>query len=489
MSTFPFELAIATDLEAIRRQLRAGLRTVTKTDDDGMAHEMVWIPQFTVPAGVIGTGDDAWPSGDNIVTMGGFFIDRYQCHDPSTLIATSPKAVSQPGYAPASSLSQAAAAILANARTFYGVECRLPRLAEWAAVTLAAWLLEPGALRGNTAGAGRDHRDTDTASRKGLASGTFHLTGTGPNAFGIAGGPHDILGNVAEWLDDSAPCGRLTIRKTAAIADAGGISAADPSVTLDGIQDLDRWPAADGVILIDDEYIRYATFTDNLDGTAVLGGLTRGHMGSTADIHADNAAVALLKDFCIVPGAMSMFVTGLDNVTNPVTFTVHDLKGTPTKSAIQAGDIICVHTERLTVTAVAGDAVTATRGSESTVPASHLDWSVALVRPSAGANIASTGLYGFIRTFRTDDPDLEALMVPALMQTTVIDDGTDEPGDRLDMVGLGGQTHAILRGGCPGGEVSPLPNTGHHRHGMSFVLTADTAAILLYGFRCVWSPV
>lgn len=480
-----FENFADTSIESVRRRLRAEMRTVTMLDSTGVAHAMVWIPRFIVPAGLLGPTGHTWPSQD--LELGGFFVDQYQNANLENLGPVDPALVSAPGLNPVcgtmtsgDGVTREWAQARAGDRVIFGRACSLPTLAEWAALTCIPALLGHE-LHGNNAG-GRDSRDPDTADYKGVpfnfaaAAGRI-LAGTGPNSYSLTGGPHapfDVLGNVAEWLYETAPGCRLEVTHGALIEDAGGISAGDLQLTIGSVENLDRWPLTDGVIRIETETIKYGTLTDNNDGTVVLGALTRGHRGTTAAIHTDGYPVYLAKDFCLVPGGLSVLVTGLANTTNPVTFTVHDPAPTPSKTAIEVGDVIAVGSELITVTAVSGSSVTASRGTSSTTIASHANWSRAVVRGAQATWTLSTGT-GTIRSFRVDDPDIEPMMLPDLCVTGGAQTG--DVGDKASLGTIGLDTHAIARGG----HASDSAN----RHGWAIWVTPDAQSASI-GCRCVW---
>lgn len=58
-------------LASLREQINAATRTVEFQTDDGALTQMVYVPKFTVPAGVFEGG--AFPKYD--MNLGGFFMD------------------------------------------------------------------------------------------------------------------------------------------------------------------------------------------------------------------------------------------------------------------------------------------------------------------------------------------------------------------------------------------------------------------------------
>lgn len=482
-----FQPINTTDLRALGRRIATAMRTeVFRDEATDQLSTMVWIPRFTIPADSFGPAGNTWPS--QTVEFGGFYVDKYECGNAENTGPVSPALLSAPGLDPVAGdmtgdvggVTHDWAAGLADARMHLGRATELVRLRDWASLVVIPPLLGH-AMRGNINGGG-DPRDTPGSANVEGVAGVDNIAdiwraGTSPNTHSLTGGPDapvDVLGNLGEMMQETAPAGRLTIERTALVADAGGISAADTQLTIDTIDLLSRWPAASGVIQIEDELIKYTTLTDGGDGTAVLGGLTRGHRGTTAAIHADNVAVTLLKEYCIIPGGMSLYVYGLANTTDPVTFTAVDALGTPGKAAIAVNDLIICEAEILQVTAVAGASVTVSRGYGGTTPASHANWSRATVVSSQLSRSTRT-LTGYVRAFRTDDADIEPLLIPALATTT---QGDAELADQLVYEEVGQATSlVIVRGGSK--------NVSTDRYGWGMRLRADTANGL-YGVRCRW---
>lgn len=471
MALTPFLKSSDTSLEALRRKLLAEMRVVTRIDDDGHAHMMVWIPRMSIPANTIG----AWP----VVAFqcGGFFVDQYQCHNIEEMIpGPAAKAVSQPGFMPWRG-SRTDAIALAAARTFYGVSCELPTLKEWTALAIIPRLLGH-AIHGNNSN-GSDERVGVVEGVMPESSDGPIWAGSGPNTYSLTGGPNapfDLVGNVDEWLADDAPAGRVAIQKGALVNDAGGISAEDEQVTINGIEDPTSWPATNGVVQINDELIRYATYTRDIpEGTAVLGGLTRALRGTAAAIHGDAATVTLFKEYCVIPGGSSLFVvSGLDNTDSPVTFQVNEVLHGPGRSAISIGDKIVAKTQLITVTAISGGSVTGTRSAPASVP----DLTPAIVLAASGlTTTGGTTQSGFQTAFRTDDVDVAPALLPASCATDWVSDEASHDGFRVFAAGATLPT-ALARGGH---YISPDNSA---RHGFTLSLKRDTDDTHT-GLRCV----
>ena len=62
-------------LKALREQINAQTREVHFLTDDGAITQMVFIPKFTVPAGLFEGGK--FPAQP--MNLGGFFVDKYAC--------------------------------------------------------------------------------------------------------------------------------------------------------------------------------------------------------------------------------------------------------------------------------------------------------------------------------------------------------------------------------------------------------------------------
>jgi hypothetical protein len=485
-----FQPADSHSFEALRRRLAADLRERTVIDSGGRVSHMVWIPKFVVPQGLIKSGeDDEWPSAD--LDLGGFFIDKYLCSKDDATHADAGSgtvAVSVPGVVPWTDIDQADAATAIDNREVNGVACRLPNLEEWAAIS-AIGLILGIEVKGNVS-AGRDARDPDSPESYAVADPNEAgrtLTGTGPSSWsinGLASGPTDCLGNVFEWLEELVPYCRLTIKSGALLDDAGGIALSDLQLTMDQVDEIDMWPATDGVFEMEDagnpgtwEIIKYATLADNLDGTYTLGGLTRGHRGTTAVNHADDRPIRLLGEYCVAPEAVTFFVTGLNNTTDPVTFTRHDPVASPTKSSddVEIGDVIQCESEQLLVTNVVGDQVTADRGHNSTTPASHSDWTPAATHPETVPKVGTEADPTFLRyfdSFQADGAELEAIMMPATHSATP---GGAEAGSQFNVRIRGG---GFVRGGYHG-------SGAHVESPHEMMILADTAAFAFIGFRGV----
>ncbi|ABO49759.1 hypothetical protein Dred_1225 [Desulforamulus reducens MI-1] len=431
-------------LAALRDRIAAGTREVdvhhnSKSDGSGstVVSKMVYIPKFRVPANLWDSG--AFPAQD--LLLGGFLIDKYQASQPDATNASRGStsannpgliaATSQQGVVPWTDISQTNALVAAANRKVNGRSCHLVTMKEWATICFLTKLLGHD-IRGNNS-SGRDYRDADLWENYGVAdpvqSGRL-LTGSGPVSWshnGMANGVFDIVGNVWEWLDFVIDCGRYQAVLPAAINDADGITTTDTAIVIDNVKNPELWPATNGLVLIKaegantDEYVTYANFTDNGNGTYTISGCARGVNGTAASAHADNAVVNRIVDYCVIPGGYTAKVSdaGLNNTDNPATFTYSNLVLGPGGVNPAVGDVLQVESEQVTITAVNGASVTVSRGSNGSTIAAHAqNIGIAKLSPQMGnSNPTATGDNAAYQsssflTMRTET-ELQALALPA----------------------------------------------------------------------------
>ena len=429
-------------LKAIRQQIMSGMRDVTFTTDDGGTTQMVYIPKFTVPAGAYDGG--AFPAED--LHLGGFFIDKYQCSHQTGDNANIPVAL--PGRVPWTNVTQTAAKTACAARLINGVACHLPTMKEWATVCFLAKLLGHD-IRGNN-NYGKDYRDSADWQNYGVADKNQDgrvLTGTGPVSWscdGTSKGVFDIVGNVWEWMDFVIQDGIYTHKKTALINDSDGITAADQTITLDNVENIDAWPAT-GLIQIESEYITYGAIDKQANNAAVLSSCTRAAKGSTAATHANNTTVYQLTDYCVIPGGATAYLTA-DISASATSFAFTGLVNGPDNNGFAVGDTLQMGTEQAIVTAVASNTLTVERGVNGTTAITHSNGDAfTKISPqmSNGDPAGDAYQYNKINTMRFES-DLAPLALPKN-----VGNGTEEWKDGFWLRSKG--SRAALRGGNWGG--------------------------------------
>lgn len=452
-------------VRAIRDQINAGLREVTFRTDDGAMTQMVYIPKFRIPAGIWDGG--MFPPTD--LNLGGFFIDKYECShkaatntsrgigdNPTVAVdSTTDVAVSLPGKVPWTVISHPNAKQACANRKINGVRCHLVTMKEWMTVVWLAKLLGHD-IRGNNYW-GRDYRDPDSHEYYGavdvsLASYSKQyspnkvysrvLTGSGPISWshnGMANGIFDIVGNVWEWIDFVVDSGIYQAIKTAQINDPDGITATDTAIVIDNVQDLQYWPTSNGLILIKaegantDEYVIYGSLVDNGDGTVTLSGCQRGQKGTAPSAHANDAQVQQINEYCIIPGGYGGKIadSGLNNTTNPATFTYSDLVLGPGGAQPAVGDILQCQNEQLEVTAVNGASLTVNRGANGSAIAAHPQGTrFARLSPQmSNYNPSATGDYGAYQSARFNtlrtEPELVTMGLPFSASSSEVGDWRD----------------------------------------------------------------
>ncbi len=471
-------------LAALRDRIAAGTREVdvvhnSKADGTGimMVSKMIYIPKFRIPAGLWDNG--AFPPQD--LKLGGFLIDKYPCSQPDatnssrgSTSANSPgqvAAVSQQGVVPWTDINWDNAKIACANRKISGRSCHLVTMKEWATICFLIKLLGHD-IRGNN-NWGRDYRDPDSWEYYGIADPVVAsytqqyspnkqysrcLTGSGPISWshnGMANGVFDIVGNLWEWVDFLIDCGRYQAIKSAAISDPDGITATDTAIVIGNVENPELWPASNGLILIKaegtntDEYVIYSSMVNNGNGTYTLTGCQRGQKGTAASAHSNGAVVQQITDYCVIPGGWTAKIAdaGLNNTTNPATFTISDLVLGPGSSGPAVGDVLQCENEQLTITAVNGTSITANRGANGSAIAAHAQGiGIARISPQMTNDLASsTGDYaayqfGKFVAMRTE-AELAALALPA----TVSSGGSEEWKDGFWLRNY--KQRAALRGG------------------------------------------
>jgi hypothetical protein len=506
-------------LAALRDRIAAGTREVrvvhnSKADGTGVTvvSDMIYIPKFRVPAGIWDGG--AFPPQD--LLLGGFLIDKYPCSQPDATStsrgSTSPNspglvaAVSRQGVVPWTEIDQNNSKVACANRIINGRQCHLVTMKEAATIAFLIKLLGHD-IRGNNSW-GRDYRDPDLWEYYGVADPTVAsytqqyspnrqysrcLTGTGPLSWshnGMANGVFDWVGNIWEWVDFVIDCGRYRAILTAAISDADGITATDTAIVIGNVQNPELWPASNGLVLIKaegtntDEYVIYGSFVDNGNGTYTLTGCQRGQLGTSASAHSNGAVVQRIVDYCVIPGGWTAKVAdgGLNNTTNPATFTISDLVLGPGCAGVAVGDVLQCENEQLTITAVSGNTITASRGANGSTVAAHAQGvGIAKISPQMSNNdAASTDTtygawqFGKFLTMRTE-AELAALALPA----TVNSAGNEEWKDGFWARWKG--PRAALRGGYWG-------HGSNARAGFALGLFYPPSIVLIgVGFRAALS--
>lgn len=428
-------------LKALREQIQAGTREVTFQTDDGSMTQMVYIPRFTVPAGIWENG--TFPPMD--LHLGGFFIDKYQCsHKAATSTSrgvgagvtvpegsTEHVAVSLPGRVPWTDIDFENAKRACANRKINGVSCHLVTPREWATMAFLIRLLGHD-IRGNN-NWGRDYRDPDVHSSYGVKDPTLHdyaaqynremarvLTGTGPVSWshnGTAHGVFDLVGNVWEWIDFEMEGGIYTHVRTAKTAEP--LAAGATSVDVDGVSEIEGWDAQAHTIVIDPdgEAETYPVVSITPLGGGRFDVRFAGNVDK-AEGYPVGTVVRLEKRYCMIPGGSAAYLAeAIDDQT--LTFTVRDRLDAPGSSGFAPGDTLQIDNEQVVVAAVDRDVITvAARGANGSPALSHpAGRPVAKLSPWGGnSNPDVTGDYGasqsgLIVSLRTE-PDLVPLAWP-----------------------------------------------------------------------------
>lgn len=443
-------------LASLREQINAQTRTVEFQTDDGALTQMVYVPKFTVPAGVFENG--AYPKHD--LNLGGFFVDKYQCsHKKATAFSrgigdgatitsddTTNIPVSLPGKVVWTRIDWTNAKQACANRKINGQACHLVTMKEWATVCMLTKLLGHD-IRGNNR-YGHDTRDAGDWQHCAVQDPTQHervLAGTGPVSWshnGLASGIFDLVGNVWEWIDFIINDGVYTHKKKALINDNDGITAKDTTITLGNMENGDTWPAT-GAIQIEDEIITYGAINYQGNGKAVLSDCARAQQSTAAAIHADNTAVYQLTKYCVTPGGATAYIDNSAGMSTSDTAIVYkDLVNGPGNNGFAIGDTLQVENEQMKVTAVVSNTLTVTRAVNGSHAATHAKGvAVAKVSTQMDNNDPSGDAwqYGHLTAMRTEQ-DLEWMALPSVANRQ-----TDEWKDGFWIRNHG--VRAALRGG------------------------------------------
>lgn len=420
-------------LKSIREQIEAGTREVTFQADDGSLSQMVYIPKFTVPAGLWANG--TFPPTD--LHLGGFFIDKYQAsHKAATSqsrgIGTNPTvapnseddvAVSLPGRVPWTNISWHNAKQACRNRKINGVSCQLVTARQWAAMAYLIKLLGHD-IRGSNS-SGRDLRDPNEHAFRGVDDPTQAgrvLTGTGPVSWshnGTAAGVFDLVGNVHEWIDFTWEGGIHTYERTALTSEP--VAQGAGSVDITAVSDVEGWDATADRIIFNPGEENEESYPVNAIvplGNGVYDVSFAGAVAAEGGFPV-GTSIVLEKRYCLIPGGSSAYLAAAVD-DSQLEFVVRDRVDAPGSNGFEPGDIIQMDTEQVIVASVNGNTITVEgRGANGSTPKSHPEGMVIAKLSPQGGNYdpTSTGehgahQYGYIQSLRLE-PDLAPLAIPA----------------------------------------------------------------------------
>lgn len=492
-----------TDAHQLR--LDQSTREVVMRDDQGLVHHMVWVPRFRVAANSMFGG--TWPPSE--LQMGGFFIDKYPCSHPAATPtargigdapivlagSTDDIAQSRPGVVAWTNIDLVHAGLACENRTFNGVKCHLARPWEWAAVLLL--MQSNPSLRGNNF-QNRDIRDPDQWEYEGVSDPNDVdrcLVGTGPASWAHNGAPDgvfEMIGSIPEMVDMDVQNNRFIHLIPARLGDPGGILAADVTMVIDQVTRIEHWPAEDGLCVIraeganTQEYVRYATLVDNLDGTYTLTGLTRAQRGTAASDHGFGAKVELRADYCLVPGGHSVYVNdnGLDNDSDETSVVqLRELVSGPGAGAFGIGNVLIHEAEKMLIIASAEAGgiytVSVTRGYDGTAKVAHAESvPLATISPDLAEGLGYWDQAGWPQGLRTElhllDMALPGISTPDYQEGVSLDDAVMISFTWTGVVMRGGYSVSPLApDGYSGFHMSTVPDDGLHTLGFRAAFTVE----------------
>lgn len=413
-------------LKSLRDRMSSLFLETPMVDDDGDVHTMIYVQRVTLPASCIAEGV---PSRD--LNLGGFLVDKYQA-SAIELIGGIQKAASRPLVEPEQFDEDTEAVV--ERRQFGGMPCRALGPTEWGHIAwIVRWLGHE--IYGNTA-SGRDARDDDAFASYGEVVGAGpYTTGGGlcpPSWFhnGQPQGISDLIGNWGHLLlrDERLAPGAVLVERPAVLSESGGINDSETNFEIrNDLEDrypLSDWPATDGLLLIGDERIVYATLTDNEDGTATLAGCTRGAYGTTPAAHDEDADLVLERWHAVLPGGYTGRLDGaIDDTQTEVDVDWAEFGHGSRQAEPAEGDVVCLDNEDLLIESIDGATVTVQRGYNGTTPAAHDDLAIFTRYPTTMTRLSQGYVRGYATGTMHTHVDLEELYLPRETQTDVPTEG------------------------------------------------------------------